>query len=232
MLVSAFAANSRLCLGACAVQPGKGEVDAALHMVALLDLTGRIVTSDALHCTHEMARAICARGGDYVLTLKGNRPDWLDQAKQHFNGAGVQSARVRLAEHGRTLHYHCATVLAAKALTKGHAAFGRVTCHRGAAAPQTRYFLMSLPLDPQQLLHISKSHWAIENNLHWVLDVHLNEDSNRARKDHAPANAGILNRIARNILQLIDKPKIPISHRMKKCAWDENYLLNAMAHMR
>ncbi len=72
------------------------------------------------------------------------------------------------------------------------------------------------------MLHISKSHWAITNNLHWVFDVRLNEDSSdssRARKDHAPANTGVLNRIARNILQLMDKPKTPISHRMKQCAW-------------
>ena len=67
---------------------------------------------------------------------------------------------------------------------------------------------------------------------HWMLDVHLHEDLSRARKDNAPANLAIITRIARNILQRIDVDKTPISHRIKKCAWNDDYLVNALVQMR
>lgn len=232
MMVSAFAADSRLCLGARAVKPGGNEIMAALEVVELLDLTDKIITSDALHCTRAMAQRVIENGGNYVLALKGNRSNWLKQAKQLLNNGPVQSIKTRLVEHGRSMFYHAQTVQAPDPLIAGHVCFGAVTSSRDRATPVTRYFISSLKLDPGQLLAITKSHWKIENNLHWVLDVQLNEDCNRARKDHAPANIAILKRIARNILQLIDKPKTPISHRIKKCAWNDDYLLNAISHMR
>ena len=77
-----------------------------------------------------------------------------------------------------------------------------------------------------------RAHWQIENALHWMLDVHLNEDRQRGRKDHAPANLAALTRIARNILQTCDEPKVPISHRLRKCAWNDTYLVKALSHMR
>ena len=95
-----------------------------------------------------------------------------------------------------------------------------------------RLFLASRVFTPQQALDITRAHWQVENGLHWMLDVHLAEDMNRARKDHAPANIAILKRIAKNILQITDRPKVPISHRIKKCAWNDDYLVNALAHMR
>jgi len=232
MMVSAFAADSRLCLGVCAVKPGRSEILAALEVVELLDLTGKIITSDALHCTRGMAQSVIEKGGNYVLALKGNRPKWLKQAKLLLNNGPVQSTKTNLVEHGRTMCYHAQTVQTPNQMIAGHVCFGVITSSRDQARPLTRYFISSLNLDPHQLLAITKSHWTIENNLHWVLDVQLNEDENRAQKDHAPANTAILKRIARNILQLIDKPKTPISHRIKKCAWNDDYLLNALSHMR
>lgn len=232
MMVSAFAADSRLCVGVCPVKPGKNEIMAALEVVELLDLTGKIITSDALHCTRAMARTITAKGGDYVLALKGNRSNWLRQAKQLLESAPVQSFETTCKDHGRNQCYRSQTVAAQKPLIDGHTAFGRIISSRDNAKPVTRYFMTSMTLEPLQLLAIVKSHWRIENNLHWVLDVHLHEDNSRARKDHAPANTGIIKRIARNILQIIDKPKTPISHRIKKCAWNDDYLLNAITHMR
>ena len=84
----------------------------------------------------------------------------------------------------------------------------------------------------KQALAIVRSHWQIENNLHWMLDVHLGEDTARARKDNAPANIAMLKRIARNLLQTADQPNTPISHRLRKCTWDNAYLIHARSHMR
>ncbi len=232
MTVSAFAADSRLCLGACAVKPGENEILAALEVVELLDLTGKIITSDALHCTKAMAQSVIEKGGNYVLALKGNRPKWLQQAKQLLNDGPVKCVETNSTQHGRNMFYYAQTVAAPDQMIAGHVCFGAITSSRDQSPPVTRYFMSSLNLDPARLLAITKGHWTIENNLHWVLDVQLNEDGSRARKDHAPANTAILKRIARNILQTIDKPKTPISHRIKKCAWDDGYLLNAITHMR
>jgi len=103
---------------------------------------------------------------------------------------------------------------------------------RDQTKPLTRLFMASTLLSPQQALDRTRAHWQIENGLHWMLDVHLNEDLSRARKDNAPANTALINRLARNILQLTDIDKVPISHRIKKCAWNDDYLINALTHMR
>lgn len=114
----------------------------------------------------------------------------------------------------------------------GHAAFIRITSRRDQAKPLIRLFMASSIFSPQQALDITRAHWQVENRLHWILDVLLDEDMNRARKDNAPANIAILKRIAKNILQITDLPKVPISHRIKKCAWNDEYLFRALTHMR
>ena len=87
-------------------------------------------------------------------------------------------------------------------------------------------------LSAQRALDLTRAHWQIENGLHWMLDVHLGEDDCRARKDNAPANVALVNRIVRNILQIADIDKVPISHRIKKCAWNDDYLILTLTHMR
>jgi predicted transposase YbfD/YdcC len=232
LMVSAFDCRLRLCIAMGEPAPGKGEVDAALRLVELLDLTGKIITADALHCTHEMTRALTAGKADYVIGLKKNRPAWFAEAKALFAVAdakgGLACASLNEPDH----HYTANVIAAPAALCAGHAAFGRVvSCHRGKA-PVTRLFMMSRRFEPGQLIDIARSHWAIENNLHWILDVHLGEDLIRARKDHAPANIALVKRIARNILQTLDLAKTPISHRTRKCMWNDDYLINALTYMR
>ncbi|RUT83883.1 ISAs1 family transposase, partial [Mesorhizobium sp. USDA-HM6] len=123
-------------------------------------------------------------------------------------------------------------VATAEPLMPGHKAFIRISSRCDQAEPLTRLFMASTLLSPQQALDLSRAHWQIENGLHWMLDVHLGEDQSRARKDNAPANTAILTRIARNVLQAADADKVPISHRIKKCAWNDDYLIQALTHMR
>ena len=231
LTVSAFAAESRLCLGAVA-GAGINEIEAAIKVVELLDLTRTIVTADALHCHHRMAEAITAKRGDYVLALKGNRHEWLAEAEQRFAAPGGR----KITQTTETLHgrneWRMAEVIATKPLMKGHAAFIRITTQRDAGPLVVRHYMASKNLDAKAALDVTRAHWSIENGLHWMLDVHLGEDMSRARKDHAPANIALLKRLARNILQTADNPKVPISHRLKKCAWDDAYLIHALSHMR
>lgn len=232
LTVSAFAAETRLCLAAASPKAGENEVETALKVVELIDLAGRLVTADALHCHTRMAEAVTQRGGDYLLALKGNRRHWLSRANRQLADATPAAVERTETSHGRNEWRQAEVVAASEPLMPGHQAFIRITSRRDQARPLTRLFMASTLLSPQQALDFTRAHWQIENGLHWMLDVHLNEDLSRARKDNAPANTALLNRIARNILQLTDADKVPISHRIKKCAWNDDYLINALTHMR
>ncbi|TJW01741.1 MAG: ISAs1 family transposase, partial [Mesorhizobium sp.] len=228
LTVSAFAAETRLCLAAVSPSDGGNEVEAALKVVELIDLTGRLVTADALHCHTRMAAAITQRGGDYLLALKGNRRHWQRSANLQLADATPSIAERVETSHGRNEWRQAEIVAAAAPLMPGHQAFIRITSRRDQARPLMRLFMASTLMSPQQALNRTRAHWQIENGLHWMLDVHLDEDLSRARKDNAPANTALLNRLARNILQAADTAKVPISHRIKKCAWNDDYLINAI----
>lgn len=232
LVVSAFAADARLCLAA-APAGEDNEVETALRVIDLLDLTGKIVTADALHCHRRMADAVTGRKGGYVLALKANRHDWLAEAERCFErGKGISSAASSGLAHGRSESRTAELVAAREPRMASHAAYVRLTSIRDGEGAFTRYYMASKGITAAQALDIVRSHWLIENTLHWILDVHLREDDVRARKDNAPANIALLKRLARNILQTADEPKVPISHRIKKCAWNDAYLLNAVTHMR
>lgn len=232
LTVSAFASQSKLCLAAATPGPGENEVEAALKVIELIDLTDKIVTADALHCHRRMAERLIDGGAQYMLALKGNRRHWRQKAEQAFAAATPQRAQSAEVSHGRSEWRQAEVVAADQPLMPGHAGFVRLVTRRGEARPLTRLFMASSLFTPQQALDITRSHWQVENGLHWMLDVHLQEDLSRARKDNAPANTAILNRIAKNILQAADLPNVPTSHRIKKCAWNDDYLLHALTHMR
>ena len=232
LTVSAFAAETRLCLAAASPSAEENEVEAALKVIELIDLNGRLVTADALHCHTRMAEAITERGGDYLLALKGNRRHWLNRATRQMDEVIPASAQHTQTSHGRVEWRKAEVIAAGEPLVAGHKAFIRITSRRDQAKPHTRLFLASTLPTPQQAITLTRAHWQIENGLHWMLDVLLNEDLSRGRKDNAPANTALLNRFARNILQAADADKVPISHRIKKCAWNDDYLIQALSHMR
>lgn len=231
LIVSAFAAEAKLCLAAAGAGEDN-EVEAALRVVELLDISGRIITADALHCHHRMAQAVTAQKADYVLALKGNRPDWLDEAERHFAlGKSRGCARQTSSAHGRSEWRRADVVAAERPLTEQHKAFIRVTAAREGKTT-VRYYMSSRIFSPKEALDVVRAHWQIENNLHWMLDVHMAEDDSRARKDNAPANTAMLKRLARNILQTADMPQRRISQRIKACNWNDDYLIHALTHMR
>ncbi|MEP4165352.1 ISAs1 family transposase [Maricaulis sp.] len=239
IVVSAWAADMRLVLGCLTAGPaGDGEAETAIRLIGLLDLDGATVTADALHCHRRMAAAIRAKGGDYALSLKGNRPSLKREASALLDAAGDEADRAATDEmaHGRR-EQRRAVVVAAGAMAQRHdfeglAAVASVTSQRDDAPPQTRLFLLSRPMGAAEVLTTVRAHWSVENTLHWGLDVTFAEDGSRARKDHAPANIALITRLAMSLLQRIDDPKTSIRRRMKRCAWENDYLLNAIAHMR
>lgn len=239
IIVTAWAAQARTVLGSLAAgSAGDGEAETAIRLIGLLNLAGTTVTADALHCHRRMAAAIRARGGDYVLTLKGNQSGLKRDAEARLAAGhpAQDEASSDEAAHGRRERRR-ALVVPAGDMADRHdfdqlTALARVISNRDDEKPQTRLFLLSRAMTAAELLNTVRDHWAIENTLHWSLDVTFNEDQSRARKDNAPANIALVARIAITILQKIDDPKTSIRRRIKRCAWENDYLLNAIAHMR
>jgi predicted transposase YbfD/YdcC len=240
-LVNVFAVEARMAL-AQQKAPGRNETAGALEVLELLCLEGCIVTADALHCHRAFAAAVRKRGGDYVLAIKANRGRLFAAVTQQFARSGKRSTveQIDRSRHDRN-EARRATVMpntsfAARYKFPGVAAVGRITSRRRmrgqrANPPLVRHYLLSKYMSPKQLLHVTRSHWGIENRLHWVLDVHLAEDSNRARKDNAPENLAILRRLALNILR-VHPDRISLRRKIKRAGWDNAFLLAMLSHMR
>jgi predicted transposase YbfD/YdcC len=240
-LVNVWAVEARMAL-AQQKAPGRNETAGALEVLQLLSLEGCIVTADALHCHRAMATTVLDRGGHYVLAIKGNRGPLFTTVVRQFARSGKRSVadQIEPSSHDRR-EARRATVMRNASLATDHkfpgvVAVGRVTSRRRlrgnrADPPLVRYYLLSTPMSAKRLLHVTRSHWTIENQLHWVLDVHFNEDGNRARKDNAPENLAILRRLALNILRTHPDPT-PIRRKIKRAGWDNRFLMATLSHMR
>jgi predicted transposase YbfD/YdcC len=238
VMVTAWSAKTRMAL-ANVLAPGNNEAAGALQLIALLQLKGCIVTADALHCHREMAKAIVERGGDYVLAVKNNQPGLLRDAKAAIAAAERQKAKQATtadAAHGRK-ERRAAIVAPVRDMAEKHdfpgfKAVARITSKRGRDKTVQRYFLLTQCYAPAQLLCIAREHWGIENALHWTLDVVLDEDQARSRKDHAPANLAVLRRLALNIARAHSGTKTSLRGKLKRAAWDDSFLVDMLLNMR
>ena len=240
-MVNVFAVDARLAL-AQQKASGRNETAGALEVLDLLSLEGCIVTADALHCTRAFAAAVRERGGDYVLAIKANRGRLFTAVTQQFARSGQRSTaeQIERSTHDRR-EVRRATIMRNTSLAglyrfPGAAAVGRITLRRRlrgqrADAPFVRYYLLSKYISPKRLLHIARSHWGIENQLHWVLDVHFAEDRNRSRRDNAPENLAILRRLALNILRT-HPDRASLRRKIKRAGWDNAFLMATLSHMR
>ena len=240
-MVNVWAAEARVCL-AQRKAPGRNEAAGALEVLDLLDLNGCIVTSDALHCHRAFATAVLQRGGDYVLALKKNQSKLFAATGRRFGRGGTRSVAEQRdpSTHDRR-EWRRATVMrdtsfAAAYDFPGVVALGRITSHRRrkgghAEPPLVRYFLLSKYVPAKRLLRVVRSHWGIENRLHWVLDVIFNEDGNRSRKDNAPENLAVLRRLALNVVRS-HPAATSLRQKIKRAGWDDAFLLGMLGHMR
>lgn len=238
IMVTAWGSEMQMILGCRGAQDGN-EAKAALELLALVDIKGAIVTADALHCHRELAATIKERQGDYALALKGNQSGLMRSAEELLAQANTEDfAETKERAHGRREERR-AIVVEASALAKKHdfpglCAIGQITSLReqdGKTETATHLYVLSRPLKPAQLLQVARAHWGIENQQHWVLDVVLNEDLARNRRDHSARNLAILRRLALNILRS-DKSKMPITHKIRHADWDNGFLFNLLGHMR
>lgn len=240
-IVSAWATAQGLCLGQVKTDAKSNEITAIPKLLEVLTLAGRIVTLDAMGCQRDIAAAIRAKDGDYVLSLKGNQTGLHDDIRTFFADAETRgfrdlphtTAETVDGDHGRIeVRRAWATDalawLADRPRWAGLRTVLRVDSERTVGdrtTHETRFFLSSLPPDAATLARVVRSHWAIENSLHWVLDVALHQDHTRIRTGHAPENLAILHHIALNLLKQERTEKLGIKNKRLAAAWDHDYLL-------
>jgi predicted transposase YbfD/YdcC len=235
MMVSAYASRLRLTLATVTADRGT-ELDAAIEALGLIALKGKVVTGDALHCNRRTVAAINAGGGDWCLALKGNQESLLSDARGCFSNLKDNHPMASTADtgHGRN-ETRTGIVVSAKALGEYHEfpglkGFAKVDATRGTGGKvtsQTRYFALSWMPTPKVLLTTVRDHWAIENALHWQLDVSFREDAARNRKDNGPGNIAVLRRRALDVVRR-DTSKGSLSIKLKQAGWDEAFLCSVL----
>ena len=237
-LVSAWACQQRLVLGQCRVNGHSNEITALPELLALLALDGRTVTADAMHCQKATAQAILDRGGDYVLALKTNQPTLLDDVRLLLDDPVAPPASVAETtdgDHGRIEVRRAVIVHDVAWLAEAHGwpglqAVGKVTATReidGQSTAATRYYLLSKPLPAARFADIARAHWQIENRLHWVLDVVMDEDRSRSHKGHCPENLARLRRFGLNRLRA-NPDHGSTRGKIKRAGWVDAFLLKIL----
>jgi predicted transposase YbfD/YdcC len=245
-VVSAWASEQGLVLGQRSVENKSNEVTVVPELLDQLTLENSIVTLDAMGCQTAIAEKILARGGDYLLTLKGNHPLAHTAVVEHFDQHCFRRDAPCRADcdafddtHGRLVRRRvfASTEAAALDALSGWPGLRTVLAVESIrsldSAPtkvesEIRYFLSSCADAPAVLSQAIRSHWAVENALHWVLDVTFREDDSRVRDRRAARNLALLRKVALNIIGRDRTSKASVRARRKKAAWNDSYMLQLL----
>ena len=244
-MVSAWASENRLVLGQVKVAEKSNEITAIPELLALLDVSGCIVTIDAMGCQKGIARLIIEESGDYVLALKENQGQLYREVKELFEDEDLVAKLGDFHEtvnqgHGRLEHRRCWSIADQECLSylnssgawRGLQSVAKVTGERRIGEQvsiESRYYISSLPGDAKELLWAVREHWGIENSLHWVLDIAFREDESRVRKGHGPENLATIRHMALNLLRRETSSKGGVKARRLRAGWDEAYLLKVLS---
>lgn len=246
-VVSAWANKHKLVLGQKKVNAKSNEITAIPKLIEMLEISGSIITIDALGCQKEIVTKIINKQADYVLGLKGNQGKLHQQVKDYFeqayqkNFANIEHSYHQEIESGHnriekrqvwSIPVDSLPSLHNQNQWKGLKTVVMVFSQRclwNKTTTEVRFYLSSLESDAKFLARVIRNHWGIENTLHWTLDVTFREDASRIRKDHAPENFALLRRLALNLLNR--EKTFKGSNRMKRylAAMDNNYLLKILA---
>lgn len=247
-MVSAWATENELVLGQRKVDDKSNEITAIPKLLKMLEITGCIVTIDAIGTQTKIAKTIVERGGDYLLAVKENQGnlyedihDLFEDDQQHnFEDAPYHYAKLVNKDHGRIEIRQCWAISDPEYMAqirdqerwRALKSLVMIVSERRIGEKsevQTRYFITSLDSDAEKILKVKRGHWGIENRLHWVLDIAFNEDHSRVRKDNAPQNFAVLRHMALNLLKQEHSIKVGIKAKRLKCGWDVDYLLKVLA---
>jgi len=244
-MVSAWATQNHLSLASLVVDEKSNEITAIPRLLELIDVTGALVTIDAMGCQKEIAQKIVDEGGDYVLAVKENQPKlyeavsdfFLEQMEIDFAGTACRQHATEEENHGRQEErsYYIAPLPKDFPLAKqwpqlkALGATVNLATRNGGETSEVRYYILSRYLSGPRFAEAVRKHWSIENNLHWQLDVTFREDDLRVRKDHAPANLSILMRAALSLLKNETSNRRGIRTKRLAAGWNTNYLEKVLA---
>src|ERR1044072_2155157 len=244
-IVSAWAEDNRMVLGQVKVDEKSNEITAIPELLRMLEISGCIVTMDAMGCQTEIASEIIKKQADYVLAVKGNQNHLYEDVVGYFDWALSDKFKQTSytidetvsGDHGRVEIRRCYASadidwLRKKAEWQGISSIAMIESERSVAGAEPsrerRYYISSLEADAKKLNRVIRSHWSIENSLHWVLDIAFREDESRIRKDHGPENMTTLRHIALNVLKQDKSIKVGIKSKRKNAGWNERYLLKVL----
>ena len=251
-VVSAFAAESALVLAQMKVEDKSNEIIALPQIIRMLDLQHCVVTVDAMGCQVEVAKAVREQQGDYMLHIKDNQPTLHQDAQQLFEWAldpalprdqqipWVESETLD-GEHGRIERRRCVAIEELDGIESSKRwpdvkSLWMIESERivgTETAIEHRYYVSSLPASSSEHAvrgnQVIRAHWGIENKVHWILDVAMDEDINRARIGHSAQNLAIIRKVVLNLLRKDTKSKGGVQARQKRAGWDHDYLLELLA---
>lgn len=235
-IVSAWAVENHLFLGQEVVEEKSNEITAIPQLLAVLELTGAIVTLDARGCQKDIAAKIREKKADYLLAVKGNQEHLEEDVIAAFAAVDEGHSPVSLRTHTEQAQGHgrvetrWTQVMAVPATLRNQEAWQdiatiarctRTYTERGVEKSEVRYFISSLPPQAKKIARAIRGHWGIENGLHWVLDMYFAEDRNRARAGNAAANLGLLRRWVLSLLQRNDAISGGIEKKRLQAAWND-----------
>ena len=240
-VVSAFSAECGLVLGQLACEEKSNEITAIPKLLEMLEINGCIVTIDAMGTQTAIADAIIDKGADYILSLKENQKTLYNDVKLYLDDIRKEKSILESDNyfktvekgHGRIETRECIIsedISWLKNRTEWNSlhGIGAIYCdieENDSKSKQSHYFIYSCKgLNAEQIMKHKRSHWSIENNLHWVLDMAFREDESRARKDNSAENFNVLRQIALNILKSEKSFKGGITDKQFKCLLDSSYL--------
>jgi len=244
-MVSAWASKNSLVLGQRKVDEKSNEIMAVPKLLETLEISGCIVTTDAMNCQTTIAQKVVENDADYVFVVKGNQGRLLETIQGLFDDpdemrwVDCDYHKTVDGDHGRIETRQCWTTsdpeylkyIASFADWPGLQSIGMIEAKRRTSEGTTvkrRYFISSLASNAEQLLYAVRTYWGIENKLHWVLDLAFREDESRVRKGNGPQNFAVLRHIALNLLRREGTAKISIRAKRKKAGWDNDYLLKVL----
>lgn len=246
-MVSAMSTKYGLVLGQKKCAEKSNEITAIPELLKIINITGAIVTIDAMGCQKDIEKAILTKGAGYVLALKGNQGnlykevvDFFDKVMQpEFKHYIFQQHTDYNKDHGRIETRECTTIINLDWLMEIQAWEG-IKCivkikstvlKDGKQTIEERYYITSLDGNAEFLNYAVRTHWHIENKLHWVLDVLFKEDYCRLRTGNGAENMNIIRKIALNKMKTDQSEKCSLKVKRKKCSWDDNYAAKILWNM-
>ncbi|MGJ1535043.1 ISAs1 family transposase [Sphingobacterium multivorum] len=238
-MVGAWAAENELVLGPLKVQDKSNEITAIPLLLDMLDIQGSIVTIDAMGTQTDIATKIVENGADYILSVKGNQQELLDQITERFEKQAPESTDTTIEKgHGRIEKRRWEvitnlTFIDNSIFWTGIQSVVRITSTRelkDKKTTETRYYISSLLEDATRLNTYIRQHWGVENKLHWSLDMIFNEDRQRRRTKNAADNFSYIRKIGLNLLKK-DTSKGSMVTKRLKAGWDDKFLISLFSQI-